>query len=335
MHEYDAIIAGASFAGLAAADRLEGDILLIDHKEIGTNQTSACATFSSVLEELGCKGAILQEFDKLTMHIPEERIIDLIEPIATFDYGKFCKLLIQRSVAKTIKTPVKGVAGKSVITDEENFSSQCIIDCTGWRAVLASSLKSDYVDRNKLAFGIETEVCYPHDTMHLFVDPKIIQQGAAWIFPAGRKTRIGVTSYAGRTDILPELSRFLGTYGLEVSEIHGGYIPFGLRAPVVENLFLVGDSSGMAPPATSEGIRPALYFGRQCALTVQNIIEGNKTLKEGLIEYRNVVDKSINRYMWLQNIQNPLLNNLVPGTIKKAACNKIFSKIFQKMYLGV
>jgi len=45
MHEYDAIIAGASFAGLAAADNLEGDILLIDRKEIGTRQTSACATF--------------------------------------------------------------------------------------------------------------------------------------------------------------------------------------------------------------------------------------------------------------------------------------------------
>jgi len=73
MHEYDAIIAGASFAGLAAADSLEGDILLIDRKDIGTRQTSACATFTSVLEELGCRNSIIQEFDTITLHIPEEK----------------------------------------------------------------------------------------------------------------------------------------------------------------------------------------------------------------------------------------------------------------------
>ncbi len=65
MPEYDAIIAGASFAGLIAADNIEGNILLIDRKEIGSGQTSACATFTSVLEGLGCSNSILQEFDTL------------------------------------------------------------------------------------------------------------------------------------------------------------------------------------------------------------------------------------------------------------------------------
>jgi flavin-dependent dehydrogenase len=34
--KYDAIIVGASFAGLAVASRLRGNILLIDKKEIET-----------------------------------------------------------------------------------------------------------------------------------------------------------------------------------------------------------------------------------------------------------------------------------------------------------
>lgn len=34
--KYDAIIIGASFAGLAVASRLRGNILLIDKKEIET-----------------------------------------------------------------------------------------------------------------------------------------------------------------------------------------------------------------------------------------------------------------------------------------------------------
>ncbi|MFZ3383922.1 MAG: NAD(P)/FAD-dependent oxidoreductase [Candidatus Methanoperedens sp.] len=335
MHEYDAIIAGASFAGLAAADSLDGDILLIDRKEIGTRQTSACATFTSVLEELGCRSSIMQEFDTLTLHIPDEKKVELIEPISTFDYEKFCKTIGQRLKVKTLKASVKGVVEDTVLTDAGNFSSQCILDCTGWRAVLASSLRQDYVDKRNLAFGLESEVDYKDDSLHFFVDPKIIGQGAAWIFPAGEKSRIGVASYAGKTRVMPQLSGFIRTLGHEISKTHGGYIPFGLREPVVDNIFMVGDSAGMAPPTTSEGIRPAINFARDCAGIIQGIIEGDKMLKDGLIEYRDIVNKSKSRYKWLLNLQTPLLDNIVPGTIKKAACNRIFSKIFQKMYLGV
>lgn len=335
MREYDAIIAGASFAGLTAADNLEGDILLIDRKQIGTGQTSACATFTSVLEGVGCGNSIIQEFDTLVLHIPEERKMELIEPVSTFDYEKFCKIMADRIGAEILITEVRGVEGQTVMTKSGNFESKCIIDCTGWRAVLASSIKNDYVVRNKLAFGLESEANYTDDRLHMFVDPNIIRQGAAWIFPIGRKSRIGVTNYAGNTKILPELAAFFQKSGLELSEVHGGYIPYGLREPVVGNIFMAGDSAGHAPPATSEGIRPAIIFGRECARTVQGIIDGHKTLEDGLIEYSDFVNKSRRWYGMLMRMQKPLLDNLVPDTIKKAATSRIFSKIFQRMYLGI
>ncbi len=335
MPEYDAIIAGASFAGLVAADNIEGNILLIDRKEIGSGQTSACATFTSVLEGLGCKNSILQEFDTLILHIPEARKVELVEPISTFDYEKFCKTIAHRTQAKILRTQVKGVAGQTVITESGNFSSQCILDCTGWRAVLASSLKEDYVDRHKLAFGIESEVGYTDDRFHFFIDPEIIQQGVAWIFPIGNKSRIGLANYAGKTNILPELAGFLKTMSLEVEDVHGGYIPFGVREPVVGNIFTVGDSAGMAPPTTSEGIRYAIRYSRECARIVQNIIDGDKTLEYGLCEYRDIVYRSKRGYNMLMNMQDRLMENLVPDTIKKAACSRVFSKLFQRMYLGI
>jgi len=49
---YDAIIVGASFAGLAVASRLRGNVLIIDKKDIGTGQTSACGTLLSVPQAL-------------------------------------------------------------------------------------------------------------------------------------------------------------------------------------------------------------------------------------------------------------------------------------------
>ncbi len=335
MPEYDAIIAGGSFAGLIAADNIEGDILLIDKKEIGSGQTSACATFTSVLEELGCRNSILQEFNTLILHIPEERKVEFVEPISTFDYEKFCKTIAQRIKTKIIKTSVKGAAGQNVITESGNFESQCILDCTGWRAALACSIKKDYVNSKKLAFGIESVVDYTDENLHFFIDPSIIRQGAAWIFPIGSKSRIGIANYAGKTSILPELSGFLRGMSLEVEDVHGGYIPFGLREPVVGNIFMVGDSAGHAAPTTGEGIRHAIKYSRECARIVQNIIDGDKTLDYGLCEYRDIVYKSKRGYTMLMNMQNRLMENLVPETIKKAACSRVFSKLFQRMYLAI
>jgi len=335
MSSYDGIIAGASFAGLTLADNIDGSVLLIDRKPIGTGQTSACATFTSLLEELGCRNSIIQEFDTLVLHIPEERNVELIEPVSTFDYEAFCRTIANRVEADILIEPVSGIREKTVVTDSGEFDAQCIMDCTGWRAVLGSSLEKDYVDRTKLAFGIESEVDYSDDRLHFFVDPKIIHSGAAWFFPAGKKSRIGVANYAGAGNILPELKAFLKTMSLDVDGVHGGYIPFGLREPVVGDIFMVGDSGGHVFPATGEGIRPAIYFARECARIVQNIIDGDITLKSGLEEYRKIVYRKKRGYNMLMNMQDRLMSDMVPETIKKAASSRVFSKLFQKMYMGI
>jgi flavin-dependent dehydrogenase len=335
MQEFDAIIAGASFAGLTLADHLEGNILLIDRREIGTHQTSACATFIPVLEELGCRNSILQEFDHLVLHIPEERNVELVEPLCTFDYGKFCKTIANRIKAKILITPVNGASGKTVHTYSGDFRSDCIIDCTGWRAVLGSSIDTNYVDRNNLAFAIESVMDYTDESLHLFVDKNIINKGAAWIFPIGNKSRIGVSSYAGKTHLLPELSGFIKSMGYEGGDVHGGYIPYGLREPVVENIFMLGDSGGQVVPATEEGIRPSMIIGRECARIVQDVIDGNKPLNAGLSEYTDIVNKKKRGYNMMMNLQNILAKNMVPETIRKVACNRIFAKMFQRMYLGI
>lgn len=96
MITYDVIIAGASFAGLAVASELKGDILLLNKKEIGTEQTSACGTFYNVIEELNCKDSILQTFDRLVFNCPAKEEVKLIEPLCTIDYEKFCQTMSKR-----------------------------------------------------------------------------------------------------------------------------------------------------------------------------------------------------------------------------------------------
>ena len=96
--EYDAIVVGGSFAGLAVAARLRGNVLLIDRNEIGTEQTSACGTTLNVLESLGCLDSVLQVYCNGFIHTPSRTIqYDLLYPFCALDYQKLCQTLYERS----------------------------------------------------------------------------------------------------------------------------------------------------------------------------------------------------------------------------------------------
>ena len=60
--EWDAIIAGGSFGGLAAAMELAGAgrVLIVDRKPVGEGETSACGTLLRVLERLEATEALEQ-----------------------------------------------------------------------------------------------------------------------------------------------------------------------------------------------------------------------------------------------------------------------------------
>lgn len=115
--KYDAIIVGASFAGLAVASRLKGNILLIDKKVIGTKQTSACGSHLSVLEDMDCLDSVLQVYDIGFIHTSSTTIqYKLPYPFCAFDYQKFCQTILKQAEVKVIKANVRGVTDSRVIT---------------------------------------------------------------------------------------------------------------------------------------------------------------------------------------------------------------------------
>src|SRR5438093_10830047 len=63
--DFDVLICGASFAGLATARELAGTgarVLVVDRYEIGERQTSACAAPTDWLDAMGVGGSIRQTF---------------------------------------------------------------------------------------------------------------------------------------------------------------------------------------------------------------------------------------------------------------------------------
>lgn len=311
---YDVIIAGGSFGGLAVARELEGRILLIDKAEIGVNQTSACVTLVDTLQKLGCEDSILQTFDPIFINVLGKDIaFEFGYSFCTFDYQKFCQIMLKSIEAEIINAKVKGVKGNSVITDKGEFEGRILVDATGWRAVLANSLRvknnrNDFASKRRLSFGFETVIEHSDDKLKFYWNPNALRKGVTWVFPVGEETRFGIASYVGETKLHRKLEGFLDGYKLGINSLHGGYFPHKLRQPVTGSIFLVGDSAGHCLPLTGEGIRPALYFGQRCGRVIQKIIDKEITLEEGLAEYRSFALKHAFEYVLFFRLQKFFTN---------------------------
>ena len=110
---------GGSFAGLAVARQLHGEVLLLDRNEIGAVQTSACGTPLWVPEAFGVADSVLQVHDKLTVRGPTRSVTyDLSAvPFCTFDYKRFCLGMLGQVRARFLRTSVIGVDDGAVVVE--------------------------------------------------------------------------------------------------------------------------------------------------------------------------------------------------------------------------
>lgn len=290
---YDVIIAGASFAGLAAARRLRGRILLIDRVPIGEGVTSACAAPVRIVEMMGAVDAIQQEHNALVIHTPGRRVEwPLPEPFCTFDYRRFCvEAAGARHDVEFRLASVLGRDGDCVRTSAGAYRGRVLIDATGPRAALAGCGRP-----RVLAFGIESEVTRRTEPgLHFYFLPEI-RDGYAWAFPCGDATRFGVLSYRGRTKLLPALERFMARFDARPEGRHGGYLATGWRPGTVDGVFVAGDAAGHCLPFSGEGIRTAVLAGDRCGEVVQGVLDGRVSCAQAQAAYRAFLALDRGRY---------------------------------------
>lgn len=298
--DYDAIVVGASFAGLAVARELRGEVLLLDRNEVGAVQTSACGTPLWVPEALGVAASVLQVHDRLVIRTPTRTVrYDLSAvPFCTFDYRAFCEGLLAQCRVRFLRTSVSGIQDGAVVTGEGRFTAPVIVDCSGWRRALTGGEAGEPARHH--SFGLETRTSLRDEGLTFLLDRRLIPQGLGWIFPVGSGSLIGLGSYAGRSKLKPALERLLRDQGTAAGSYHGTYFPNRLLRPTTGGVFAVGDAAGQCLPLTAEGIRPALYFGGECGRIVQRVLDGALTLEAGLEIYRRVVARYRRPYRMLQ-----------------------------------
>ena len=321
---WDAIVVGASFAGLAAAMELAGHgrVLLLDKDAIGDNQTSACATPLAVLERLELLESLEQVHEALVLHLPGgiARTYPFAYPFATFDYRRLCQLLAARTDATFRRAWVRTVDSDRVVSSEGAYSAPVVIDASGWRCVLGSTVEPGLRGVATRSIGLEAGLPWqseprvpsrrgaadgPAQGLHFWVADELARDGYLWDFPAGAEHRVGLLRYRSGGGLKPRLRGFLGR-DAEPEELHGGVLPSRFRAPSAGSVFLVGDAAGQCLPLSGEGIRPALVFGQLAGRLAAQVLDGDLPLEAALDRYRRLARRPLRKYQLLAVIERSM-----------------------------
>src|SRR4051794_6927033 len=188
---YDAIVCGASFAGLATARELAGArcaagasparVLVLDRYEIGERQTSACAAPTGWLEALGLEASMRQTFGQLVLHTPHTTArFPLPWTFSTFDYRTLCELLDEQNDAAFETATVEGRESApdgsiTVRTDRGDVSAPLVVDALGWKRVLGSD---GYQPPDApLSRGLEVHPGGSSGELEIWIDREIVPAG--------------------------------------------------------------------------------------------------------------------------------------------------------------
>jgi flavin-dependent dehydrogenase len=320
--EFDVVVCGASFAGLAVARELSGagaDVLLIDRYEIGERQTSACAAPTQWLTNLDLGDSIVQTFDELVIH----RAVGTGGPrrtktyrwklpwsFSTFDYRQICASLKAQSPDVPFETvKIDGRSGDTLHTDRGDLTAPLLVDALGWRRVLSD--RPIQPPKARLSRGLEVHPGGAGDELEIWLDPQYIRPGYSWSFPAGDEVRVGVGSFDPALHVKRPTLDLCADEGRPADGWQGNWIPHQLRDATEDGVFFVGDSAGHCLPTTAEGIRTALYFGLACGRELRAVVEGKQSRGQALERYGSFSDDHKWAFDWMLRVQT-----LVSATMK-------------------
>src|SRR5918999_139210 len=302
--DWDVLICGASFAGLAVARELRASgarVLVVDRYEIGERQTSACGIPTEWLRVLDLMGSHRQTFPRLVVHTPHGTArLELPWTFSTFDYPELCSLLWAQSDAAFETATVEGRSGDTVHTDRGDLSAPIVVDALGWRRVLGSGYQPPDAP---LSRGLEVHPWGAGEEMEIWIDRRYVPAGYGWSFPAADEVRVGVGSFDPRFHVKDTTVLLAEDLRREPVRYQGNWIPHRLRDATEDGVFFVGDSAGHCLPLTAEGIRTALYFGVACGRELRAVVEGRSTREEALRRYHDFSAEHEWKFRWMLRAQ--------------------------------
>lgn len=294
--EFDVLIVGASFAGLAAARTAASRglrVAVIDAKrEPGARVHTTGILVREAVEETDIPAHLTRSVPGVRLYAPNMKSADLFSPGYAFFTTRtadllrwmaneareagahiLCGVRFERAVREGGRIRLGGI----------DLSARYVIGADGARSRVAECFG---LGRNRrFLTGLEVEFA-PSDAidprfLHCFVDSRLAPGYIAWAAPGPDAVQVGL---AVRDGAKPDLSAFLAkteaTFGWSSMKVVGrrsGLIPCGgpVSRPAAPGVMLIGDAAGWVSPLTGGGIRLALRIGRRAAsLLADHLLSG-------------------------------------------------------------
>ena len=280
--DYDVVIVGAGFAGLACARALAGrglKVLVLEKKSsAGDHVHTTGILVKEAQDEWAAPKHLVREITKVRVYGPSLRSASAERAdyffLATDTAGLLAWLQEEtRKLGVEIRLgeAFGGAARQQQHWVLEGTRTTCrfLVGADGARSQVAKSLGLDrntrYLKGVEYAYG---PLPGAEVSLHCFVDPEFAPGYIGWVLPGVGVTQVGLACRSAHTADLPGFIRRIDPlFGLSeraILEKRGGIIPIGglLHGFHGDGVMLLGDAAGMVSPLTAGGIHRAYLFGR-------------------------------------------------------------------------
>ena len=141
-----------------------------------------------------------------------------------------------------------------------------------------------------LSRGLEVHPAGEGSELELWIDPRYVDAGYGWSFPARDEVRIGVGSFDPHDPVKQPTLRLVedvARVAAMATRATGSRTGCGPAAE--DGVFFAGDSAGHCLPLTAEGIRTAFYFGIALGRELRAVLEGRQDTATRLDALRRVL----------------------------------------------
>ena len=298
-------------------------ILVEKNSEIGYPIKSSATTWREVIDSWKLPNKVMYQwytsFYINSLHSKREIEVNFGKKklIGTLNYHVF----LQELAFKAIQSGTKIILSEKIIepildgdyvigakSNNKEIKSKILIDCSGPNGVIGRKInllpKKNEIE---VGIGIEYEMfnfkVRNQKSFDFFVGQKeIVPIGYAWIFPiTNNRAKVGLCTVYNTCEEIKEknigywYNRFISEDSpihemlnyAQPYEVHVGSYPLCgmLKKPYANGLLMAGDSAAQASMLVGEGIRYAMEFGKNAAITAYDAIKINDYSEDALRKY--------------------------------------------------
>jgi digeranylgeranylglycerophospholipid reductase len=345
--QFDVLVVGASFAGLAAAKTAASrglSVAVIESKrDAGARVHTSGILVREAMEEIDIPHRLTRRVPGVRLYSPNMRSIDLFSPGYAF-FTTDTPALLRWMAAEAreagaqilFATPFEGAVrdGDYVRLSNLDIAARYLIGADGARSRVARVFGLSTNTRFLTGLEVELEPNEAVDPrfLHCFADSALAPGYIAWAAPGPDVIQLGLAvSHGVKPDLAAFLTRTESTFGWSRMKVVGrrsGLIPCGgkLARTAAPGVLLVGDAAGWVSPLTGGGIRLAFKYGRRAAsLIADHLLNGGGAPEHALA--REVSHMQMKRmFRHLLDVAPP--NALIDLALATAPVRRIAERIY-------